>query len=633
MRVPPVIYEVSKGQRLKLMPVGWGASGDALAYHGDIKVMVFGGMPDEEVEVEVVGFKKHYVAARVVQALNPSPHRVSPPCSYFGPCTGCQWQHIDYQYQLTLKQRMVADSLERIGGISDVPVAPTVPSPMRFGYRNHARFTVGKDGSLGFVNRETRRFIPIDSCMLMDPLINRTLGELQGRCAETTQLSIRGGDGTGSYLVQPALKSPDISVPSGQKTYDERLGDRSFRIAAASFFQVNGVQADRMVSLAREELKLAGSGLLVDAYAGVGTFAILLAPYVDRVVAIEDSPSAVWDGEFNAAGIENITFIRGRTEEVLTQMNEPPTALILDPPRTGCRPEAVEAVVKLNPRRLLYISCDPDSLARDLKLLRNGGFRIEKVQPIDMFPQTHHVECMVTLTGRSVDGGSSFPVAVDRGLVLASASPRRTQLLSELGVEHEIVHPSVDESVNDGESPVSFVERLALAKGRKVSKEQPSKLVIGADSAVVLDGKAIGKPADASEATEVLKMLRGRTHSVITGVALVDSDSGREWVASCTTSVMMRFYSDQEIAAYTATSGPLDKAGSYGIQDETFGPVASVDGCYTNVMGLPLCVAADLLERAGSPVSPSGSLSITERCSKCMLGAAAYSEGTKVGGR
>ena len=626
-----VAHELVKGQRLRLTPVGWGKLGDAIACQGDTKVMVFGGIPGEEVEVEVVRVRRDRVAAQVVRVLDPSPYRVDTPCPYYGRCTGCQWQHIDYQHQLELKRSMVAEALDQVGGLGGLVVAPTIPSPQTLGYRNHARFTVAKDGTLGFVHRETRKHIGIDSCMLMSPLINRTLGELQGRCSETTQLSIRGGESTGSYLVQPSLKAPDVPVATGQKHYEEVLGGRSFRIASASFFQVNNLQAEQMVGLAREELGLTGCGLLVDAYAGVGTFAILLAPYVERVIAIEDSPSAVWDAEANAAGIDNISFIQGRTEEVLWQMEEQPEALILDPPRAGCRPEALQAVVNLQPHRLLYVSCEPESLARDLEHLCEGGFRVEKVQPIDMFPQTHHVECMAVLSPEAPSSAGSSAGSLGRNLVLASSSPRRTQLLSTLGLGHEVVHPAVDETAGPGESVESMVERLALAKVRKVSSERPGGVLVGADSMVVLDGVPLGKPASLEEASQVLRSLRDRSHSVITGVAVRDAAHGLEWVESHATEVVMRDYSEREIAAYVASGAPMDKAGSYGIQDEPFNPVSGVEGCYTNVVGLPLCTLAGMLEKAGIQVPVYDNLEVTRGCTDCRL-RASRPAGSEVGG-
>jgi len=613
-----------KGEHLHLHLIGWGSYGDTLAYHGESRVMVFGGIPGERVVAEVVKPRKGYLAAQVVQVLEPSPHRVAPPCGYFGTCTGCQWQHIDYQHQLDLKRDAVAEALVRLGGFRKPLVEPTIPSPQQYGYRNHARFTVHRDGSLGYVHRESRRFVPIQECLLMHPLINRMLGQIQNRCGETTQLSLRAGETTGDYLIQPLLKSPEVPVPSGQKHYLEALGGRSFRIAASSFFQVNIPQTEGIVALVREGLQLSGEGLLLDSYAGVGTFAILLAPYAGQVIAIEESPSAVKDAEINAEGIDNIRFIQGKTEEVLDQIEVQPQGVILDPPRAGCRPNALEALCRLAPRRVVYVSCDPETLARDLKLLCQSTFGLERVQPVDMFPQTHHVECVVTLARRSpsyqMGKADVHPQeAASAEITLASTSPRRRELLSHLGLDFRVVPPLVDEQMVVGETPQKMVERLALSKAVSVARSLPTGLVMGADSVVVVDGRAVGKPADATEARSVLEGLRDREHLVVTGVALVDAGTGREWASIKSTSVMMRRYSDLEIDAYVASGAPLDKAGSYGVQDADFNPAAWVDGCYTNVMGLPLCTVVDLLKEAGCQTEPAQDMQITGGCSQCPL--------------
>ena len=394
-----MVQQNTKAERLRLTVEGWGRLGEGSARHDGQEVVVFGGIPGEEVVAEVVKRRRDYIAARVVEVLSPSPHRVEPPCPYFGACTGCQWQHVEYGHQLEVKRKMVADALTSVGGFDSPPVSATVESPERYGYRNHARFTVGrKYGDLGFVNRESRRFVPVSECLLMHPWINGSLEQLRGKCTETSQLSLRYGVNTGDYVIQPSLKSRDVPLPSGQRHYVESLGGKEFRVAASSFFQVNTRQAATLVELVKEGLQLSGEELLVDAYAGVGTFAILLAPYAGRVVAIEESASAVQDAMFNAGGVDRIQFLEGKAEEVLANLEQRPDALILDPPRVGCNREALEAVVRLGPRRVVYVSCDPETLARDLKVLCEGPFRLERVQPVDMFPQTHHVECVATLS-------------------------------------------------------------------------------------------------------------------------------------------------------------------------------------------------------------------------------------------
>jgi len=381
-----------------------GQLGDTLAVYNGETVNVFGGIPGEKVVATVYQFRRRrrrYVSAIVSDVVKPSPHRVRPPCPFYGPCTGCQWQHIEYSHQLTLKLDGLMEHIGRYEELQGVDVAPTIPAPEQFNYRNHARFTVRQQGSLGFVNRITRRFAKIDECMLMAPWINESIGRLQGRCQETTQLSMRYGINTSEFLIQPTLHAEDVPLPTGQTHYRERLLDKPFRIASPSFFQVNTKQAERLAELVRTRLELTGSELLVDAYAGVGTFAVTLAPHVRRVIAIEESGAAVKDAAVNTVGVDNLEFIEGRTEEVLAELEEQPDAVILDPPRVGCQTAALKALSRISPRKVVYVSCEPETLARDLHILVQGGFAVEAVEPVDMFPQTYHVECVATLRSQT----------------------------------------------------------------------------------------------------------------------------------------------------------------------------------------------------------------------------------------
>ena len=589
------------GRKLILRPDSWGRLGEATAVVEGHRVFVFGAIPGEEVLAEVFRERRRYLAARVLEVTKPSPQRVSPPCPYFGPCTGCQWQHVSYDAQLRHKSDAVIDALQRVGGFSNPTVRPIIPSPDQFGYRNHARFTIGKDGSLGFVNRETRQHVVVDNCLLMDEGVNRILAQLQGRCAETTQLSVRLGVNTGDYLVQPTLKEADVPVATGQKSYVETVNGHSFRIASPSFFQVNIKQLQQLVDLVKYGLKLTGSETLVDAYAGVGTFALLLAPHAKRIIAIEDSPAAVEDAKANADGIPNVEFLLGRTEQALAHMNETPDAVILDPSRKGCHPSALKALTELKPRRVVYVSCDPGTLARDLKILCKDVFLLESVTPVDMFPQTHHVECIAVLTlRRPLDG-----------LILASSSPRRRHLMSDLDVPFDATTPDIEENSEPREFPEDTVRRLALSKAHAVADRPPNRPVIGADTLVVLEGRALGKPADAAQARRMLMNLRGRVHRVLTGVAVIDGSTGNSRTALCESRVLMRNYSASEIDQYIASGSPFDKAGGYGIQDQTLNPVARVEGCRANVIGLPLCTLAQLLKESGYNIE---SLSLPAEC-------------------
>ena len=379
----------------------WGELGDTLAEYEGSTINIFGGIPGEDVVAQIIRYRRRrqsYVSARVLEVLSPSPHRVEAPCRYFGACTGCQWQHIDYEHQLELKRARVSRSLKDYEALSEISVAPTMPSPQVLNYRNHARFTVRGQGRLGYVNRMSRRFVDIDECMLMDPWINEALDELQGKCEETTQLSIRLGVNAGEWLIQPTMQNSDISLKTGQTHYREKLLGHTFRIASPSFAQVNSPQTERMIELVRRRLELRGDELLLDAYAGVGVFAALMAPYVRRVIAIEESSAAIKDAAVNTIGISNLQFIEAKTEDAIGGLEERPDAVILDPPRLGCHSEVLDALVGSRAPRVVYVSCDPETLARDLDRLVSGGYGVDSVEPLDMFPQTHHVECLATLT-------------------------------------------------------------------------------------------------------------------------------------------------------------------------------------------------------------------------------------------
>jgi len=384
-------------EKLRLSLTDMAFEGGAIARHDGQVVFAAYGIPGEETVVEIERRSKDYLMGRVVEVLSPSPHRVEAPCPYFGRCGGCQWQHIDYPFQAELKARIVDEQLRRIGKFQEPPVAATLTAEERWHYRNHARFSTDRQGQLGFVSLLRRRFVRIDHCRIMHPWINGVLERLQGKCAGLHQVAIRYGVRTEQALIHPSLKEIDDSIPSGQTSYEEELLGKRFRVSGASFFQVNSRQAEVLIEVVREKLALTSNQLLLDAYAGVGTFAVLLAPYVKRVIAIEESSAAVADAVINQAGIKNIVFYQGKVEQILPKLRRRPHAAILDPPRVGCHPDTIAAVLKRPPARLVYVSCDPSTLARDLSALCQGGYRLQEVQPVDMFPQTFHIECVATL--------------------------------------------------------------------------------------------------------------------------------------------------------------------------------------------------------------------------------------------
>ena len=371
--------------------------GGALAHDGPRIVFAEYGIPGETVSVELLRSRAGVAMGRVVAVLKSSPDRVDAPCPYFGACGGCQWQHITYPRQLTFKEHIVREQLRRIGRFINPPVSPAVAAENPWGYRNHLRFTAKRRGEVGFVQRGSHRFLRVDHCLIADDHVNDALPGLQGKCGGMHQLTFRVGVNTDEMLVHPDLKAIETSIESGQRFYHEEILGRRFRISGASFFQTNTAQTERLVGLVRDGLDLGENETLVDAYAGVGTFAVILAPLVHRVVAIEESAAAVDDAMVNIAGMPNIQYYKGKVEELLPQISEPADVLILDPPRQGCDAKALEAVIQMAPNRIAYVSCDPSTLARDLRILVDGGFELREVTPVDMFPQTHHIECVATL--------------------------------------------------------------------------------------------------------------------------------------------------------------------------------------------------------------------------------------------
>jgi 23S rRNA (uracil1939-C5)-methyltransferase len=358
------------------------------------------GIPGETVRVEIESRKKDYLNGRVVEVVDKSPHRVEPPCPYFGRCGGCQWQHIDYPHQLELKTKVVRDQFRRIAKMPEAPVRDMLPSPSEWNYRNHARFVVNDRGELGFNFRRSHQFIGVDECRISDPRINAALTQLQGKCQGLEHVDVRTGVEGTPPLIAPRVRSVAPGLETGQKTLEEMIGPRSFRVSVASFFQGNTAVAETLVDLVRQALALEGGETVIDAYAGVGTFACFLAETAGNVIAIEESNSAIWDANFNlnSQNIENVEIERGAVEDLLPIIEGGIDALVLDPPRTGCDRRVLNSILDRQPSRIAYVSCDPATLARDVKILVDGGYRLDWVQPLDQFPQTYHIEAVVRLS-------------------------------------------------------------------------------------------------------------------------------------------------------------------------------------------------------------------------------------------
>jgi 23S rRNA (uracil1939-C5)-methyltransferase len=370
--------------------------GASLAHAPDGRVaFLWFAIPGELVEATVEREYPDYLEAVTTRVIDPSPERIEPRCSLFGECGGCQLQHMTYEAQVRLKEAVVREQLERIGRLDPVVVQPMVAAKDPWGYRNHLRFSTGKKfGDVGFISRRGHGLLKVENCPIADPWVNELLPKLQGRGAGLHQVQVRHSAATGSFLVNPVI--PGVDIPTGQTSYLERLAGCDFVVSASAFFQVNSAQAEEMVRLVGEALPPRGR-LLVDAFAGVGTFARIFADRFDAVIAIEESNSAARDARVNLRPVKNARIRIGKVEDILPTFEDHPDAIVLDPPRPGCAPPVLAAICEFRPRTVVYVSCNPATLARDLHVLVDGGYRLTGVTPLDMFPQSGHIECVSRL--------------------------------------------------------------------------------------------------------------------------------------------------------------------------------------------------------------------------------------------
>ncbi|MBN1679417.1 MAG: class I SAM-dependent RNA methyltransferase [Anaerolineae bacterium] len=394
--------------------------GNALGRHAGRAIFVPYTIPGERIIARIVDDRKRYAFAEGVTLLEPSPVRVSPRCPHFGPgrCGGCHFQHINENDQPVFKRDVVVDQLMRIGGFDDPPVLPTIPSPDAWSYRHHATFHVNEAGRLCFVGTDNDTLIPIDECHIIHPDLLDLFAELNFEdVPEVNRARLQtGSDGDRMVILSTTDDLPpellvDLPVSVnfllsdnepvnliGASHVNYHVHGRRFRVTAGGFFQVNLPQAETLVDLVLERLDLRGDETVLDLYAGVGLFTAFIAERASLVTSIESYPPAVTDADVNLADFDDIDLIEGTVEGVLPELEGPYDAAVLDPPRTGLDRRALDALIDHAPPRIVYVSCEPSTLARDAKRLAAKGYRLVDVQPVDMFPQTFHIECVAHFT-------------------------------------------------------------------------------------------------------------------------------------------------------------------------------------------------------------------------------------------
>jgi 23S rRNA (uracil1939-C5)-methyltransferase len=369
-------------------------------------------LPGELVQIQIVDDKKRYARAWPIELIEASPERIAPRCAHFGACGGCQYQHLDYTKQLEHKQAIMLDQLQRIAKLDDPPLRPIVPSPAPWNYRNTVQFHLGREGELGYVHADGEHLLPIVECHLPQEAINALWPQIElGEESGVFRLGVRQDSYDELMLImegedpKPPEFGEDIPVSAVYAPPDARLtvlaGEdhliftllgHHFQVSARSFFQVNTPMAEKMVQHVLEHLDFSGRPNAVELYAGVGLFSVFLAPRVGNLTAIESSGSACHDFAVNLDEFDNVTLYEAEAEEVVPALESPVDMLVMDPPRAGLAPAVHDALAALAPRQIAYISCDPATLARDIKKILQNGYELTSITPFDLFPQTSHIE-------------------------------------------------------------------------------------------------------------------------------------------------------------------------------------------------------------------------------------------------
>lgn len=448
---------VKKGDNIELQIAGLGSSGEGVGRYDGFTVFVQGALPEETVQAEITLVKKNYAVGKLIKIITASPDRVEPVCPVYADCGGCQLQHLSYAGQLRMKQQQVKDALTRIGHL-DIEVLPVIGCNNPWNYRNKMQFPAasGAEGkiSIGCYAAATHSVIDTGSCMIQKEANNEVLTTVRkwmqryGISAydEKTgkglirhvmsRVGVHSGEVmavliTSAYdiphkkelvewltkyvpnlvsVVQNINKKPTNIVMGnktrvlyGQPTITDSLGALNFNISAQSFFQVNSEQAEKLYNKALEYAALSGNETVVDVYCGTGTISLYLAKHAGKVYGIEIVAPAIDDAKKNAQenNCNNAEFILGDAAEKLPQLlaeGVKPDVVVVDPPRAGCEQKVLKAIADVEPQRIVYVSCNPASLARDLAYLAERGYKAMAAQPVDMFPMTSHVETVVWLS-------------------------------------------------------------------------------------------------------------------------------------------------------------------------------------------------------------------------------------------
>lgn len=419
-------------------------------------IFVQNGLPDEKAKIKITKVKKGYAFGRLVELYEESPFRVDAPCPIYKQCGGCQLQHLSYEGQLVAKRKQVEEVLTRIGHLKDVTVHPVLGMDDPWRYRNKAQVPVAeREGGLvaGFYQQRSHEIIDMEACMIQQEKNDEVVQAVKRICEKygvraydekshkgtIRHIMARYGVVTGEIMVVLITRTSELShkaklveeivreIPGaksvvqnintkrtnvifgdetnvlwGEEYIYDSIGDIKFAISARSFYQVNPEQTKVLYDKALEYAGLTGEESVIDAYCGIGTISLFLAQKAKKVFGVEIVPEAIEDAKRNAElnGIKNAEFAVGEAEVVIPQWKKDGNTaevIVVDPPRKGCDDALLQTIIEMKPERVVYVSCNPATLARDLRVLEDGGFKTVEVQPVDMFPHTTHVESVAQL--------------------------------------------------------------------------------------------------------------------------------------------------------------------------------------------------------------------------------------------
>jgi 23S rRNA (uracil1939-C5)-methyltransferase len=384
-----IILQIKDRVIVKIESVAFG--GEGVGRIDNFAAFVPFSAPGDELEIEITQVKKKFVRGRILKIIKESPSRTKPLCRYYEKCGGCCYQHLDYEYQLKIKKKQVQDAFWRIGKTANPPVLDVIASSQVYYYRGKAQYhaaAVSNGWEIGFLDVSGGKLINIEQCEIMEETINEKMRVLR----ENKRL--KSG-------INGQLTIWSDCLPENEKEKDSIIRivkGKNFVVPNDGFFQANLFLTDRLVDEVCRLCAVNKVNTLVDAYCGSGLFSVFLSPFAENVIGIEINEESVKYARINAEkfGVKNAEFIHGDIEDVLKRrflaQGDQIDLIVLDPPRVGCKKTVLKAMIDLQPQKIIYISCNPATQARDIKYLNECGYYLKNLTPLDMFPQTEHIE-------------------------------------------------------------------------------------------------------------------------------------------------------------------------------------------------------------------------------------------------